>query len=400
MTSLYQSVIGQIAAIKPLLAADFPDKKVFNKAFAKILIPDRVVKKVLTLSGKKFIAFRSQHNNARGPYKGGVRFHPEVSEDEVKALSILMSLKTAVAGIPYGGAKGGIKFDPGKLSLSELEKLSKTYAKTFSSLFGPWLDVPAPDVNTNDQTMAWMLDAYERKIGHLSPATFTGKPIALGGSLGRAEATGLGGVYVLEKYCKSKKATIAVQGFGNVGYWFTYFAIAEGFKVVAVSDSTGGIYNPTGFKMADLLDLKNRKKTLSNAELLHLPVDILVPAALENVINKDNADKIKAKTVLEMANGPVTNEAAEILDKKGIDILPDILCNSGGVTVSYFEWAQNLQGYSWTKEEVFKKLKEIMVKSYAEIEAIKKVKQVSYKKAAGILAVKKILDAMILRGFN
>lgn len=405
---MYKSVVEQIAGIKTLLESNYPDKKLFNQVFSKIAVPDRVIRKTLTIkldNGKKksFTSYRSQHNKARGPYKGGIRYHPQVSEDEVKALSVLMSLKTAVAGIPYGGAKGGIAFDPAKLSKSELMRLSKAYAKAYAPFIGPWLDVPAPDVNTDGQTMAWMLDTYEKIIGFLSPATFTGKPENLGGSLGRTEATGLGGVYVLEQYAKDKKLTpakvsIAVQGFGNVGMWFTHFAFFRGFKVVAVSDSSGAIYNPKGLKMTDLTDLKQQKKALTNDELLQLPVDILVPAALENVITKDNVAKIKAKTILEMANGPITSEAADLLEMRNIDVLPDILCNSGGVTVSYFEWAQNLQGYYWTKEEVFKKLKDVIVSAYKEIEAFKLAKKVSYKKAASALALKKIIDAMILRG--
>ncbi len=408
MSSMYKSVVGQISGIKALLEPDYQDKKLFAQAFSKVLVPDRVIKKTLTIKldngqKKSFLAIRSQHNNARGPYKGGIRFHPQVSEDEVKALSVLMSLKTAVAGIPYGGSKGGIQFNPNSLSKNELMRLSKAYAKAFAPYIGPWLDVPAPDMNTDDQIMAWMLSAYEETVGHLSPATFTGKPVTLGGSLGRTEATGMGGVYVLEQYVKSKKmlpakTKLAVQGFGNVGFWFTYFAIAAGFTVVAVSDSSGAVYNPKGFRMKDLLDLKKQKKTLSNEELLALDVDVLVPAALENAITKENVAKIKAKTILEMANGPTFSEAADLLEQKKIDVLPDILCNSGGVTVSYFEWAQNLQGYSWTKEEVFKKLKDVMVKAYKEIEIIKLDKKISYKKAASVLAIKKIIDAMILRG--
>lgn len=407
MTSMYKSVVAQITATKPLLESDYPDKKLFAQAFSKVTIPDRIIKKTLTVKldngqKKSFLAFRSQHNKARGPYKGGIRFHPQVSEDEMKALSILMSLKTAVAGIPYGGSKGGIQFDPATLSTNELMRLSKAYAKAFSPYIGPWLDVPAPDVNTDDQIMAWMLDAYEKTVGYLSPATFTGKPVTLGGSLGRTEATGMGGVYVLEQYIKSRKMSpvktkLAVQGFGNVGFWFAHFAIAKDFKVVAVSDSTGAVYNPKGLKMKDLFDLKKQNKTLSNEELLALDVDVLVPAALENAITKENADKIKARTVLEMANGPTSSEAADLLEKRKIDLLPDILCNSGGVTVSYFEWAQNLQGYSWTKAEVFKKLKDVIVNAYKDIEAIKIAKKISYKKAANVVAIKKIIDAMILR---
>jgi len=422
VTSFFDSVIKQIDEISNLLENDYADKKLFKKIISEIKKPQRVVKKTLTIfsdKGKKvsFLSFRSQHNNALGPYKGGIRYHVNVCEDEVKALSILMSLKCSLAGIPYGGAKGGIKVDVLKLSQKELEKLSKTYAKTYSKYIGEKIDVPAPDVNTNGQIMAWMLEAYEEKIGLKSPGTFTGKPIEIGGSLGRNEATGRGGVFVLKEFAKkeklvSSKTKIAVQGFGNVGFWFSKFAKDLGFKIIAVSDSSGAIVNEKGLDPDKLNELKNEFgsfkeisikknfKFISNEDLMVLPVDILVPAALEAVINKDNANKIKAKVILEMANGPITFEAEEILLKNKKEILPDILCNSGGVTTSYFEWAQNLQGISWSEDKVNEELKVYMVKAFDSVYGVARKKKLPFRVAANYISLKRIVDAMILKGFE
>jgi len=385
MTSAFANAKKQIDDITSILESEYQDKKKFQKAVKLLKKPEKVISLSLSLrkdNGKtvKFKAYRSQHNNARGPYKGGIRFHPNVSEDEVKALSTWMSIKCAVVGIPFGGAKGGIVVDPGELSIPELQRLSTLYAQKLASNIGPWKDIPAPDVNTGGREMGWMLDAYEKIVGFQAPATFTGKPVELGGSQGRTEATGLGGLYILQNYIHlvgwhPSRVKIAVQGFGNVGYWFAKLASAAGYKVVAISDSSGGVYNPKGLDVDKLTKLKNEYGTflnlpksgyqslITNHELLSLPVDILVPAALENTITKDNAKDIKAKTVLEMANGPTTPEAEDILLKKGIDILPDVLCNAGGVTVSYFEWVQNLSGYYWGVVEVNEKLKKIMVRS-------------------------------------
>jgi len=371
-----------------------------KRTLAKIKQPDRVLKadlKVKMDNGKTriFKAFRSQHNNSRGPYKGGIRYHANVSESEVKALSTWMTWKCATVGIPYGGSKGGIIVDPKTLSQTELEKLSRAYMRAFHKHFGAFKDVPAPDVNTSGVEMSWMLDEYEKLVGHQEPGMITGKPLELGGSQGRTEATGLGGFYVLEQLTKAKKlnkkkTTIAVQGVGNVGYWFIEFAKKAGYQVVAWSNSKGGEY---------------KGKKITNEELLELPVDVLVPAALENQITKDNAVKIKAKYIIEMANGPVTPEADEILHKKGIISLPDVLCNAGGVTVSYFEWAQNNSGYYWTKDEVFAKLKEIMDTAFKEVWKIYQSKKslpvsggVNPRTAAYILAVDRVVKAMRLRG--
>jgi len=420
MASAFTNAKKQIDNIASILGADYQDKKRFARAINILKTPQRVLSKNIILkldTGKiqKFKAYRSQHNDARGPFKGGIRFHPNVSLDEVKALSTWMTIKCAVVGIPYGGGKGGISVDPKKLSESELQRLSQKYAEFLAPFVGPWKDVPAPDVNTGEREMAWMLEAYERKTGYHAAATFTGKPIALGGSLGRTEATGQGGYYVLESYSKTKKlnprkTTISIQGFGNVGYWFAKLALGAGYKVVAVSDSSGGIYNSKGLDIEKMSQLKQKygsfkesaqKEKLhfvTNSELLSLEVDVLVPAALENAITKENAKDIKAGVILEMANGPVTPEAEEILLAKKINILPDVLCNAGGVTVSYFEWVQNLHGYAWTKERVNQELKTIMVKAYEEIQKVVNQKKISYRKSAYVLAVKKVVDAMMLRG--
>lgn len=420
MASAFTNAKKQIDDVAEILSEDYKDKKRFEKAIKLLKVPQKVHKKKLTIkmdNGKKksFQAFRSQHNDARGPHKGGVRFHPNVSEDEVMALSTWMSIKCAVAGIPYGGGKGGIIVDPKNLSENELQRLCRAYAEFLAPHIGPWVDVPAPDVNTGGREMSWMLDAYEKKIGNHSPATFTGKPLELGGSLGRTEATGQGGVFALERYVKAnkanrKKTSIAVQGFGNVGFWFAKLASDLGYKIVAVSDSSGGVFDINGLKINQLESYKkeygsfkdasqNKKiKFVSNDELLELKVDILAPAALENAINEKNAKNIKAKVVIELANGPVTPEAEEVLLKNKINVVPDVLCNSGGVTVSYFEWVQNLHGYRWTKERVNEELKTIMDAAFDEIYEVVKLKKISYRKATYSLAVKKIIDAMILRG--
>lgn len=420
MNAMLQAALNQIKDTSLLLSEDYPDQKRFKKAIEKILAPQKVIKGRISITGKggkkkTFNAFRIEHNDARGPFKGGIRFHQNVSQDEVQALATLMSLKCAVAGIPYGGGKGGIIVDPSKLTPEELKNLSVSYAKMITPYIGPWKDVPAPDVNTDGQIMSWMLETYEKKVGQQAPATFTGKPIELGGSLGRTEATGQGGAYVLESYAKAKKlsvknSTVAVQGFGNVGSYFAKFASELGFKVVAVSDSSSGIYSPKGLDIKAIWEfkeqggsfkdyqLKSGEKLISNSELLELPVTILVPAALENAITKDNMEKISAEVVFEMANGPTTTEADHYLNERGVDVIPDILSNSGGVTVSYFEWVQNLNGYYWTKEKVNEELKRTITKAFSDIDAIKVKKQISYRRAANYISLKRIIDAMILRG--
>jgi len=405
--------------------------KLSSDVIDRLITPDVVHEYNIssTIKGKKTIlkAFRIQHNNALGPYKGGIRFHLGVSREEVQALATLMSVKCAVAGLPYGGAKGGVVVDPKDLSEKELENVSKSYARAVSNVIGPELDVPAPDVNTNPMIMKWMMDEYisyqKSKIKNQKfsksqlQATFTGKPVKNGGTLGRTEATGRGGVIILEalleKLKRSKKGvTVAVQGFGNVGYYFAEIAKERGFSIVAVSDSKGGIVENSYEESLDpktILECKKNKGTLAgcycvggvcdirkgkiitNSELLELPVDVLVPAALENVINSDNMHKIQAKIIIEMANGPVSQEAYEYLTKKGVVIVPDVLANSGGVTVSYLEWYQNMKSQIWSEQKVNNRLKKMMTSSFEEIWSTYTNKKSSLKDAAFQTALTRIL---------
>lgn len=427
----HQNAVAQLEQVASLLKSSYKDQsELFDQAIERLKTPDRVLKTKLKIkmddgSSQEFIAFRSQHNNACGPYKGGIRFHPDVSESEVKALSTWMTWKCAVTGIPYGGGKGGVIVDPRQLSMTELERLSRAYSAFLADYIGSWLDVPAPDMNTNGQIMAWMVDEYQAiktKAGQLQEnplATFTGKPLALGGSAGRDEATGLGGVMVLEKlfekllaakkFKKRSEMSVAIQGFGNVGYWFAKHAADRGYKVVALSDSKGAIYQASGLDPEAALAYKQNKRSLagfdhsqviSNEDLLLLNVDILVPAALENVIHAGNAKKIKAKYIIEMANGPITPEADEILAKKDILLIPDVLANAGGVTVSYFEWVQNLQGYYWSKTEVLAKLQPLMETAFEQMWQNLNFagKKISGRHATYLSAVKRVVDAMLLRG--
>ncbi|MCL4208445.1 Glu/Leu/Phe/Val dehydrogenase [Patescibacteria group bacterium] len=433
MSDQHQNAIQQLNKVAKILEDSYSDKNRFKKAVEILKQPQNFFTGEITIAmdngkKKKFTAFRSQHNDARGPFKGGIRFHEDVTAEEVKALSTWMTWKCAVTGIPYGGAKGGIAVNPRELSPSELERLSRAYANFLADKVGPWVDIPAPDVNTNGQIMAWMVDelqknvSFDRRVSQNLLATFTGKPLLLGGSEGRDEATGLGGVLILEKlaeklnFKRKKDITIAVQGFGNVGYWFAYHADGLGYKVVAVSDSRGGIYVTDGLDPASTLACKMEHKNLqhcmcshdacdikvgqqiSNQELLELDVDVLVPAALENVINKENAHLIKAKNIIEMANGPITPEADEILAQKNILVIPDVLANAGGVTVSYFEWVQNLQGYYWPKAEVISKLKPLMDNAFEAMWTMKEKHQTTGRMATYLNAVKSVIDTMMIRG--
>lgn len=430
MSDVFQNCLKQIDSAAQILAPQYPDQKTFQKILKKLKTINNLVSGELKIkmddgSTKKFVAFRSQHNDARGPYKGGLRFHPQVCEDEVKALSIWMTWKCAITNLPYGGGKGGIAVDPKTLSAAELERLSRAYVHLVADHIGPWLDIPAPDVNTNGQIMSWMTDEMikiKKAAGQLSQnylATFTGKPLTLGGSQGRDEATGLGGCYVLRQFAKKqklelKKTTLAVQGFGNVGSWFARHAHKMGFKVVALCDSKTALYNPAGLDVEKIYQGKQKygslkalveKKVITasilpqTADLLYLPVDILIPAALENVITADNVAKIKAKTVFEMANGPTTPEAETILVKKNILVVPDVLANAGGVSTSYFEWVQNLQGYYWSREEVLSKLQPLMESSFADVwQMFTSHQDISLRQAAYVIAMKKVIDTMILRG--
>lgn len=348
---------------------------------------------------RKFPSYRVQWNRARGPYKGGIRYAPVVDLDEVKALSFWMAIKTAVVGIPLGGAKGGIVVDPKSLSVAELERLTRAFARVLAPHVGPDLDVPAPDMNTSGREMGWFLDEYEKTIGRSTPGVVTGKPLSLGGSLGRDAATGRGGFFLLEDVLKrigvNGKARIAVQGFGNVGAWFAKLAREAGHVIVAVSDSKGGIYNANG---VDLENFKNGARGLTQEELLTCDCDVLVPAAMENQITAEVARNLRAKAILELANGPTLPEADDILEERGILLVPDVLANAGGVTVSYFEWVQNLTREEWTEETVNAKLKQKMLEAWAQVLSVKAIHGCTMRESAFVLAVHRIHEAMKSRG--
>ncbi|HXP78781.1 MAG TPA: Glu/Leu/Phe/Val dehydrogenase [Verrucomicrobiae bacterium] len=361
---------------------------------------------------KVFTGFRVQHNVSRGPAKGGLRYHPNVTLDEVKALAAWMTWKTATVNLPYGGAKGGVVCDPKRMSKGELERMTRRYASEIQPIIGPEVDIPAPDVYTDSQTMAWIMDTYAMTVGHAAPGVVTGKPVSIGGSEGRLDATGRGVLYVVEEACKVKKinlrgATVAIQGFGNVGSAVARLFAEKKAKIVAISDSRGGVHNPRGIDPLRALRYKERSGTvvgmpgasrISNDELLALKCDILVPAALENVITLHNADQIKAKIVAEAANGPTTPHADEILSRKGVFVVPDILANAGGVTVSYFEWTQDLQGFFWQLQEVNSKLEFVMRRAFNDVHETMRKFHVYPRAAAYILAVGRVADATLVRG--
>jgi len=365
----------------------------------------------IELGGKKLKAYRVQHNNKRGPYKGGIRFHPEVNLDEVRALATLMSMKTAVAGIPLGGGKGGVAINPRDLTLEQLEELSRAYVKHLHLHIGPDKDVPAPDVNTDGRIIDWMVDEFEKQTGDTSRASFTGKSIAGGGSLGRDAATGRGGVIALGELLKSKAMdqdpiTIAVQGFGNVGSFFATVAAEEfpNWKIVAVSDSATGLYDLDGLDVTKLAKFKNDKGRftdfemtgvvhISNEELLALDVDVLVLAALGDAVTEQNMTEVQARYVIELANGPVNGGAQDFLNEKGVILLPDILANAGGVIVSYLEWVQNRANEHWTEAKVNEMLKDHMVKAVAAVlETAEKEKAPSLTEAAFIVALRRLTE--------
>jgi glutamate dehydrogenase (NAD(P)+) len=362
---------------------------------------------------KSFKGFRVQYNDARGPCKGGIRFHPQETIDTVKALAAWMTWKTACVGIPLGGAKGGVICNPKEMSRVELERLSRAYIDAIAMMIGPELDIPAPDVYTDPQIMAWMMDEFNKTRGHNTPGVITGKPIALGGSEGRGDATARGAVYTIREATKRlnlplKGATAAIQGYGNAGSYAAILLQEMGSRVLAVSDSRGGILNEKGLDPSAVLQHKQKTgsvvgfsgtKAISNEELLELPCDILVPAALENAITSKNASRIRAKIVAEAANGPTTPDADDILFKNKVFDIPDFLCNAGGVTVSYFEWVQNIYGLYWTVEEVHDRLDKIMTKAFNEVYAIHVKNNVNMRMAAYMLSVQRVAEAMKLRGW-
>jgi glutamate dehydrogenase (NADP+) len=368
-----------------------------------------------------YTAYRVHHNDTRGPTKGGIRYHPGVTIEEIKALSFWMTIKCAVIGIPFGGAKGGIVVDPKQLSRLELERLSRTYMNSFANFVGPSKDIMAPDVYTNAMIMGWMMDEYSQIKKEYSPAVITGKPIPLGGSLGREDATGRGAFYCINELAKKKnwnpqEIRVAIQGFGNAGQHIALFLQEAGYKIVAVSDSKGGIYRKEGFDVPSLVHIKNSTKEIqavycsasvcetvayekiSNDELLELDVDLLIPAALENQITKANAAKIKAPVIVEVANGPISLDADPILKDKNILIVPDVLANAGGVAVSYFEWVQNKSGYYWKEKQVQQSLQDMMVSEFLNVYQIMEKNNVSMRTAAYIHALNRYGEAIVAQG--
>lgn len=377
-------------------------------------VPKRVVQVSFPVrmddgSVKVIEGYRVQYNDARGPFKGGIRFHPQVDLHEVKALSFWMAIKNAVVGVPYGGGKGGVTINPKQLSKAELERVSRAFIKEMHPFLGANKDVPAPDVYTNPEVMAWMLDEFEKIKGYKEPGMITGKPLELGGSKARSYSTAMGGVFVLEEALKiydvGKK--VVVQGFGNAGLHVARILFERGFEIIAVSDSKSALFYDRGLNIPDLI--KHKESTgsvkgfkegleISNEELLELETDFLIPSALENQITKDNADNIKAKIVAELANGPTTGDADEILKKKNIVVIPDVLFNAGGVGVSYFEWVQNLHGYYWEEDEVLHKLGVMMKKAFSDVVDESLKSKLTLRESAFVLAINRILRAEQLRG--
>ena len=359
-----------------------------------------------------FTGYRVQHNDVLGPFKGGIRYHPEVNLGEVSALAMWMTWKCSLVGLPLGGAKGGIACDPGKFSRQELQSMTRRYTAEIINFIGPDVDVPAPDMGTDEQVMAWIMDTYSQHKGRAVPEIVTGKPVAIGGTLGRREATGRGVVYMIMEAAKHlgidlSSCTAVVQGFGNVGSVVAKELAAIGIKVIAVSDRTGGFYDAQGLSVERLLEVADKNHSLegcpygekiTNQELLELKCDILVPAALEMQITKDNAARLQCRILAEGANGPTTLEADAVLKEKGVFLIPDVLANAGGVVVSYFEWVQDLQNFFWTEEEVNKKLRDILVKAFHQVLNLSQKHQVDMRLAALMIGIERVARAMLWRG--
>ena len=405
------SVVSNAAEILGYTPSDYEAVK-YPERELKVAVPVRMDDG----SVKVFEGFRVQHSTSRGPAKGGIRYHQNVDLDEVKALAAWMTFKCAVVNIPYGGGKGGIICDPTKLSETELRSLTRRFTAMIAPIIGPDQDIPAPDVGTNANVMGWIMDTYSMLKGHCVPGVVTGKPIELGGALGRNEATGRGVMITTLNILKAlgmnpENTKAAIQGMGNVGSVSAKLLSEKGLKIVAVSDVSCALYNPDGLDIPSILEYLSQKRGnllegyhdgnaihLSNAELLELDVDVLIPAALENQINTSNADKIQARVIVEAANGPTTIDADEILDKKGIAVVPDILSNAGGVVVSYFEWVQNIQSISWSEEHVNEQLKQIMDQAFQSVWDIAREKKVSLRTGAYLVSVKRVIDAKNMRG--
>ncbi len=408
-----QIVVGQIKDACDQLGLDPAVYEILRKPqqFYEVSIPVTMDDGSLC----NFTGYRSQHNNALGPYKGGLRFHPEVFADEVKALSMWMTIKCAVVNVPYGGAKGGIQVDPRTLSPTEVERLSRGFIQKVARIIGPKIDSPAPDVYTNSQIMAWMADEYGKIMGYPALGVVTGKPLNFGGAVGRDAATARGTVYTIIEAARRlgidiAGATVAVQGYGNAGSFSGFLMQQLGAKVVAVSDSKGAIFNPAGLPAAEVAEFKHKSENhsvvgfpgaehMSNEELLQMEVDILIPAAMENALTAENAPGVKARIIGEAANGPTTPEADRIMWDNGVFVIPDILANAGGVTVSYFEWVQNNYGYYWEEEETNERLRLKMVDAFDYIYAMHQEQNVKMREAAYLAAVQRIADAMHVRGW-
>lgn len=409
MNNPFESAKKQLKAVQEIVHFD-------ENIMAQLMSPQRIIEASLPIkmddgSVQVFSAYRSQYNDARGPFKGGIRFHPGVTIDEVKALSAWMTWKTAVVDIPLGGGKGGVIVDPKKLSLRELEALSRAYARAFAPFIGPDVDVPAPDVSTDPRIMGWMLDEYESVVGIHAPGVITGKPLSIGGSKARGYSTAQGAFYVIEKAVEHlnflKGVTVAIQGFGNGGGFLAQILEKAGYKVVAIADSKSTIYNKEGLNVSEIDEHKRTtgklKKSVGSEELsseaiLSLPVDILVPAALENALHEGNMHDVKAKLIVEVANGPVTPEAEAFLFERGITVVPDILANAGGVTVSYFEQVQNAMNYAWGEQDILDKLKVIMDSSFEAVWKEMETYKTTMRMGAYALAIKRVAQAMQDRG--
>ena len=413
--NIFQSAISRLdeAFVSSGINPEVLEKLKYPKQIVEVAVPVRMDNGTL----KIFKGFRVRHNDSRGPTKGGIRFHPQVTRDEVMALALWMTLKCALVGVPFGGGKGGVAVDPKTLSRLELERLSRAYIKRIAGVIGPDIDIPAPDVYTNAMIMGWMMDEYSSIVGQHMPAVITGKPIPLGGSVGREDATGRGAYYCIKELARrqgweAKNKTVAIQGFGNAGQHIAKLLHQEGFRIVAISDSRGGIYNKQGFDIPFIIRAKQSMQNvtavyctgsvcetadverITNEQLLELPVDILIPAALENQITEDNAKQIKAHIIVEVANGPITPEADVILHDKQILTIPDILANAGGVVVSYFEWAQNRAGMYWQESEVHAKLQNIMQTAFSVVYELAQDEGCTLRTAAYIKALREIDKAI------
>ncbi len=405
--------LGREADISPEVIAMLRQPKAVLSASLPVRMDDG--------SNRYFQAYRCRYNDELGPTKGGIRFHPGVTLEEVQALALWMTIKCAAVGLPYGGAKGGVVVDPKALSHLELERLSRAYVRAMANFIGPSTDIPAPDVYTNARIMGWMMDEYETIHRTKAPGVITGKPIRLGGSLGRDEATGRGAFLciqqlVRERSLEPKRTTVAIQGFGNAGYNVARLLQEAGFRIIAVSDSQGAVYSADGFDVHSLYEVKQQTrklqgvycegsvchlvdhKRISNAELLELEVDILIPAALEGVIGKHNVDRIRAPFIVEVANGPIMGDVDELLFERGTVVLPDVLANAGGVTVSYFEWVQNRSGYAWTLAEVRSRLAEVMERGFQAVWQLAHTEKRSLRSAAYTVALRRIAEAIDAHG--